>query len=83
LARLPAGCGSSVRMSRSYSGGGTLLANDGEFRERVVAGVAAELPRAQVRLLDLPPVFGALVEALRRAGAAAGSLGRARRALGS
>jgi len=64
-------------------GGGTLLANDGEFRERVVAGVAAELPRAQVRLLDLPPVFGALVEALRRAGAAAGSLGRARRALGS
>jgi N-acetylglucosamine kinase-like BadF-type ATPase len=64
-------------------GGGTLQANDGEFRGRVVAGVAAELPRAQVRLLDLPPVFGAVAEALRRAGAPTGSLARARRALGS
>jgi N-acetylglucosamine kinase-like BadF-type ATPase len=64
-------------------GGGTLLANDGQFRERVVAGVAAELPRAQVRLLGLPPVFGALAEALRRAGASPGSLARAKRALGS
>jgi len=64
-------------------GGDTLLANDVEFRERVAAGVAAELPRAQVRLLDLPPVFGALAEALRRAGASTGSLARAKRALGS
>ena len=64
-------------------GGGTLQTNDGEFRERVVAGIAAELPQAQVRLLDLPPVFGAIAEALRRAGAPTGSLARARRALGS
>lgn len=64
-------------------GGGTLQANDGEFRGRVVAGVAAELPRALVRLLDRPPVFGAVAEALRRAGAPTGSLARARRALGS
>jgi N-acetylglucosamine kinase-like BadF-type ATPase len=63
-------------------GGGTLQTNDGPFRERVVAGIVAELPRAQVRLLDLRPVFGAVAEALRRAGASTGSLARARRALG-
>ena len=63
--------------------GSTMRANDGEFRARVVAGVAAELPRAQVRLLNLPPVFGAVAEALRQAGAPDTALHCARRGLSS
>ena len=63
--------------------GSTMRANDGEFRAQVVAGVAAELPRAQVRLLNLPPVFGAIAEALRQAGAPDTALNRARRELSS
>ncbi len=62
-------------------GGGTLQTGDGALLGRVSAGVTAVAPRAQVCLLDVAPVFGALVEAWARVGAADSALGRIRRAL--
>jgi N-acetylglucosamine kinase-like BadF-type ATPase len=50
-------------------GGGVLQGSDAALRARIAAGVAATAPAAVVRVLDVPPVYGAAVEALRRAGA--------------
>ena len=62
-------------------GGGTLQAGDPEVLRRITVGVHATAPRAQVRVLDVPPVFGAVVEALTGAGATPTALRRARAAL--
>jgi N-acetylglucosamine kinase-like BadF-type ATPase len=44
-------------------GGGTLQTGDPALLARVTAGVTAVAARATVRVLDVPPVFGALTEA--------------------
>jgi N-acetylglucosamine kinase-like BadF-type ATPase len=62
-------------------GGGTLQTGNGVLHERVVAGVTAVAPRARVGVLDVPPVFGAVVEAWDTVGAAGPALRRIRRAL--
>jgi N-acetylglucosamine kinase-like BadF-type ATPase len=50
-------------------GGGTLQSNNGVLLDRVTAGVKAKAPRAQIQVLDVAPVCGAVVDALRRVGA--------------
>lgn len=50
-------------------GGGTLQAGDPVAHDRITAGVRAVAPAAQVRALDVPPVFGALVQAWEATGA--------------
>jgi N-acetylglucosamine kinase-like BadF-type ATPase len=62
-------------------GGGTLQTNDGAVRARITAGITALAPRAQVSVLDVAPVFGALVEALGRVGAGQPAVRRIRKAL--
>jgi N-acetylglucosamine kinase-like BadF-type ATPase len=62
-------------------GGGTLQTVGAMVLDRVSGGVLAVAPRARVRLLDVPPVVGALAEALDRVGAGAPGLGRLRDAL--
>ena len=59
-------------------GGGTLQAADGVLLDRVTAGVTAVAARAQVSVLDVPPVFGALVEAWQHVLAGAPALRRLR-----
>ncbi len=74
-----------LRLTRSdvevVLGGGTLQAGDGGLHDRVAAGITAVAPRARVAVLDAPPVFGAVVEALTTVGAPAAALRRVRRAL--
>lgn len=62
-------------------GGGTLQTGDAVLHDRVTAGVTAVASRARVRVLDVPPVFGAVAEAWTRIGAADTALRRIRRAL--
>lgn len=62
-------------------GGGTLQTGNGVLHDRVTAGVTAVAPRARVRVLDVPPVFGAVVEAWSTVGAAGTALRRIRRDL--
>jgi N-acetylglucosamine kinase-like BadF-type ATPase len=62
-------------------GGGTLQTGNGVLHDRVTAGVVAVAPRARVGVLDVPPVFGAVVEAWATVGAAETALRRVRRAL--
>jgi N-acetylglucosamine kinase-like BadF-type ATPase len=62
-------------------GGGTLQTGNGVLHDRVTAGIAAVAARATVTVLDAPPVFGAVVEAMTVAGAPAAALQRVRRAL--
>jgi N-acetylglucosamine kinase-like BadF-type ATPase len=62
-------------------GGGTLQAADRAVVDRVTAGVTAVASRAQVSVLDVPPVFGALVESWRRVGAGETALRRLRTGL--
>jgi N-acetylglucosamine kinase-like BadF-type ATPase len=62
-------------------GGGTLQTGNGVLHERVTAGITAVAPRARVAVLDVPPVFGAVVEAWATIGAAGTALRRIRRAL--
>jgi N-acetylglucosamine kinase-like BadF-type ATPase len=50
-------------------GGGTLQVDAPAMHARIAAGVASAAPAARVHILDVPPVFGALTEALRTAGA--------------
>src|SRR5207237_1299295 len=50
-------------------GGGTLQTGDPFVLERITAGVNNVAPAAQVRVLDVSPVFGAVSEAMRLAGA--------------
>jgi N-acetylglucosamine kinase-like BadF-type ATPase len=62
-------------------GGGTLQTGNGVLHDRVAAGITAVAARATVTVLDAPPVFGAVVEAMTVAGAPATALRRVRRAL--
>jgi N-acetylglucosamine kinase-like BadF-type ATPase len=64
-------------------GGGTLQTGDAVLHDRVTAGITAVAPRATVAVLDVPPVFGAVVAALTAAGAPPAAVRRARRELGS
>src|SRR5262249_24879197 len=50
-------------------GGGTLHRGNRQVFERVVAGVTSTAPRARVSVLNVSPVYGALVEAFGLAGA--------------
>ena len=50
-------------------GGGVLQAGDRSLYGRILSGITAVAPAAQVRVLDVPPVFGALVEAFTLVGA--------------
>jgi N-acetylglucosamine kinase-like BadF-type ATPase len=61
--------------------GGALQNADRGLVDRVTVGVTARAPRAQVRVLDVAPVFGALVEAWARVGAADSALRRLRQAV--
>jgi N-acetylglucosamine kinase-like BadF-type ATPase len=63
-------------------GGGTLHTGDREVLDRIIAGVTAVAPRAQVTVLDVSPVYGALVEAFDVAGANSAGLAPLREALG-
>jgi len=62
-------------------GGGTLQTGNGGLHARVTAGITAVAPRARVSVLDVPPVFGAVVEAWASVGAADSALRRIRRTL--
>jgi N-acetylglucosamine kinase-like BadF-type ATPase len=57
-------------------GGGVLQADDGELLRHIVEGVTATAPAAQIRVLTVPPVFGAVVEAFHHAGGERTSLDR-------
>jgi len=74
-----------LRLTRSdvevVLGGGTLQTGNGVLHDRVAAGITAVAPRASVAVLDAPPVFGAVVEALTVAGAPAVAVHRVRSAL--
>jgi N-acetylglucosamine kinase-like BadF-type ATPase len=59
-------------------GGGVLRAADAAVVNRIVAGVAAVAPRAVVSVLDVAPIFGALVEAFDQAGVDRAGLNRLR-----
>jgi N-acetylglucosamine kinase-like BadF-type ATPase len=59
-------------------GGGTLQAGDGGVLDRIGTRVTAVAPRARVCVLDVAPVFGALVDAWSRVGAPAAALRRLR-----
>jgi N-acetylglucosamine kinase-like BadF-type ATPase len=50
-------------------GGGVLQAGEAWLLGRIEAGVTAVAPSAQVSVLDVSPVYGAVAEALRQAGA--------------
>jgi len=50
-------------------GGGILQAGDRSLYGRILSGITAVAPLAQVRALDVAPVFGALVEAFTLVGA--------------
>ncbi|HEY6749512.1 MAG TPA: BadF/BadG/BcrA/BcrD ATPase family protein [Mycobacteriales bacterium] len=62
-------------------GGGTLQAADRAVVDRIGTGVTAVAPRAQVGVLEVAPVFGALVDAWRRVRAPAAGLRRVREQL--
>ena len=62
-------------------GGGTLQTGDPWVLGRITAGVTAVAPGAQVSVLDVPPVFGAVAEALHLAGARPAAQAKARAAL--
>jgi N-acetylglucosamine kinase-like BadF-type ATPase len=59
-------------------GGGTLHADHPPLLARITAGIHAAAPRAAVRLLDVPPVYGAVVTALDLAAAPPAARARAR-----
>jgi len=74
-----------LRLARSdvevVLGGGVLQAGSGVPHDRVAAGIVAVAAKATVTVLDAPPVFGAVVEAMTVAGAPPAALARVRRAL--
>jgi N-acetylglucosamine kinase-like BadF-type ATPase len=74
-----------LRLTRSdvevVLGGGTLQTGNGVLHDRVAAGITAVAARATVTVLDAPPVFGAVVEAMTVAGVPPAALRRVRRAL--
>lgn len=55
-------------------GGGTLQAVDRTVLDRVGTGITAVAPRARICVLEVAPVFGAVVDAWTRAGAPAAAL---------
>ncbi len=57
-------------------GGGVLQAGDGELLQHITDGVTDVAPAAQVRVLNVPPVFGAVVEAFSHVGGSRTSLDR-------
>ena len=63
-------------------GGGVLQTGDPVLRHHITVGITSAVPDARISVLDVPPVFGAAVEALRQldgeAGAATRSLSRLR-----
>jgi N-acetylglucosamine kinase-like BadF-type ATPase len=59
-------------------GGGTLQSGNGLLLRRVKSQLAAAAPGVVVRVLDVPPVTGALAEALELAGASVAAQHRAR-----
>ena len=62
-------------------GGGTLQSGNGLLLHRIKSQLAAAAPGVVVRVLDVPPVTGALAEALELAGASVAAQDRARAAL--
>jgi len=74
-----------LRLTRSdvdvVLGGGVLQAGHEPLVTRVEAGVRAVAPRSTIRVLDVPPVFGAVVEAFRHVGADESALARLREQL--
>jgi N-acetylglucosamine kinase-like BadF-type ATPase len=62
-------------------GGGTLQNGNGMVLDRVTAGILGRAPRAQVSVLTVAPVFGAVVEAFDRLGADGSALAGIRQAL--
>jgi N-acetylglucosamine kinase-like BadF-type ATPase len=62
-------------------GGGTLQAGNPVLLDRIADGVDRLAPQATLRVLDVPPVVGALVSALALAGADPGTIEVARAAL--
>jgi N-acetylglucosamine kinase-like BadF-type ATPase len=63
-------------------GGSVLQALEPNLIERVITAVSAVAPRARLRVLTLPPVFGALVEAYDRVGAPPSIVDTLRESLG-
>jgi N-acetylglucosamine kinase-like BadF-type ATPase len=59
-------------------GGGTLQSGNAALVERIRAGVKAAAPKANLHVLDVPPVVGALTGALTSAGASCDAIERAR-----
>lgn len=57
-------------------GGGVLQAGDADLFAHIVDGVTAVAPAAQVSVLGVPPVFGAVVEAFSHVGGSRTSLDR-------
>jgi N-acetylglucosamine kinase-like BadF-type ATPase len=62
-------------------GGSVLTARDPLLTEVIADQLAAQLPTARIRIIDAPPVLGAALLGLDRAGAPAASLARLRAAL--
>ena len=62
-------------------GGSVVAARDPLLTDAITERLAAQLPGAQVRIIDAPPVLGAALLGLDQAGAPAASLARLRAAL--
>jgi N-acetylglucosamine kinase-like BadF-type ATPase len=62
-------------------GGGTLQSGNGLLLHRIKSQLAAAAPGVVVRVLDVPPVAGALAKALELAGASVAAQDRARETL--
>jgi N-acetylglucosamine kinase-like BadF-type ATPase len=62
-------------------GGGVLQAQNVDVLDIATAGITAVAPAAQVRVLDVPPVYGAVVEAFSHVGGERTSLDRIHAAL--
>ncbi|MEU6352969.1 BadF/BadG/BcrA/BcrD ATPase family protein [Streptomyces sp. NPDC047072] len=62
-------------------GGGTLQHGQTMLHDHIRERLAAEAPRAEPRVLDVPPVAGAVAEALREAGASEDARRRLRKTI--
>jgi len=61
-------------------GGGVLTARSPLLTRRIEAGLAADAPRAVMRIVDVPPIAGAALLGLDRTGAPAAAQARLRAA---
>jgi len=83
MAADPAAPAASARLGRRRrSRGGTLQSGNSILIERIEALMRDAAPSVSVRVLDVPPVVGALIEALVMAGASEEARRRARAAFG-